>query len=209
MTEFKTHADYLSQFMSLKCAGDVLNIVNPLGAKASKEITESMGMIKQIKKIALTKPMYYSLVDFCAGNALTSILSVFMLPIKNAIAIDKRPRKREWGLASRFIYNTLDIHEPLYTENPSIFIAVHACGDLANRVIDLYLQNEMAKHLFLMPCCEGSVSDISGKVPRGIIGKINRYDKWAWNLALRAGGDFVYDEKIKSPKNAIVIAHKE
>jgi len=37
---------YLQKFLALRCSGDVLNVVNPLGNKAEKEISESMACLR-------------------------------------------------------------------------------------------------------------------------------------------------------------------
>ena len=94
---------YLNEFLKLKCCGDILNIVNPV-QRIEKEISEAMGLLKIIKKIALKDPMKYTLYDFCAGNALISVTAVHLLPIKYAYAIDKRKRNRNWEKVKRFEY---------------------------------------------------------------------------------------------------------
>ena len=102
--EEKIMNKYLNHFLSLKCSSDVLEVVNPLGNKAAKEITESMAVIKHIKRIAIAEKHKYGLLDLCAGNALTSVLAVHLLPIKGAIAVDKRVRNRKWDMVKRFKY---------------------------------------------------------------------------------------------------------
>lgn len=211
---------YVDEFLSLKCSGDVLNIVNPLGTKAQKEITESMAIIKWLKRIAIKEPMKYTLYDLCAGNALTSILAVHLLPIKQAYAVDKRIRKRNWGLAKRFEYLNMDIGKADILSNlflpcdNNIVISVHPCSKLAERVIGIYLQSQ-TEHLILMPCCNGSVyhhkedKKFNEEIPIGIKKKLSKYDLWCWNLARKAKGTFVVDDKVFSPKNGIVLASKE
>ena len=180
---------YMSDFLKLKCAGDVLNVVNPLGSKAEKEITESMAIIKKLRKIVLAKPNYYYVFDLCAGNALTSVLSAFLLPIKKAIAIDKRPRERNWHLAKKFSYITDDIYNVVPSDiGPNaIIIGVHACNKLAEQIIKIYKESD-AEHLLLMPCCIGNIKSLN--VPQPVIEKIGKYMAWAWQLAQEAGGDF-------------------
>ena len=128
-------SQYVDEFMKLKCSSDVLSVVNPLGNKASKEITESMGIIKKLRKIVIKDPMKYTLYDLCAGNALTSVIASFLLPVKESIAIDVKWRKRRWHLAKRFTYLEYDIYDlaSSFIEENSIIIAVHPCGNLARR----------------------------------------------------------------------------
>lgn len=199
---------YVSEFLSLKCAGDVLNIVSPLGDKAQKEITESMAVVKRLRSISLRKPMEYTLYDLCAGNALTSVIAVHLLPIKHAVAMDKKPRKRQWRLAKRFQYVTKDIYDidPKYNIAPnSIIIAVHACTDLSNRVINIYLESD-ASYLILMPCCEGKKTLYFPPIFKE---KLGTYLWWSYQLALKAKGRLLVDEKVISPKNALIIARKK
>ena len=131
---------YTNEFLGLQCSGDVLNVCSPLGNKSQKEITESMGMIKRIRSIFLSNPMEYSMVDLCAGNALTSVLAVHLLPVEVARAIDIKPRKRKWNKAKRFIYDELDIYRETIFDCigcNTVIICVHGCKDLARRVIEI------------------------------------------------------------------------
>ncbi len=198
---------YTSEFLSLKCAGDVLNIVSPLGAKSQKEITESMGMIKRIRSIFLSEPMQYSLLDLCAGNSLTSVLAVHLLPILMADAIDIKPRKRNWRKAKRFNYINLDIYGKTifdYIDADTTIISVHDCGELARRIIEIYKKSE-AKALFMMPCCHGK---IKRKYPQDIVKTLGKYKLWCWDLLQDIPKEskkiFIVDHKILSPKNIII-----
>ena len=198
--------DYVSRFLALKCSGDVMNTVAPMGSGTKKEITESMGVIKKLKNLTIKHPMKYTVYDMCAGNALTSVLSVFLLPVKNAIAIDKRPRKRHWENAKRFEYQNKDIYEldPTEIKPNSIIIAVHPCKNLARRIIDIYKESK-ASHLILMPCCKGKTTP----VPYIIKKRIGSYLIWCWQLADKCNGTFVIDNEIISPKNCIITASKK
>lgn len=66
---------YVSEFLSFKCAGDVLNIVNPV-KRAEKEISESMAIINKLRPLVLADPMKYTLIDMCAGNALANLFNL-------------------------------------------------------------------------------------------------------------------------------------
>jgi len=204
--EYKKQS-YLDEFLSLKCSGDVLNIVSPI-QNAQKEITESMAVLKKVRKISLKNPMNYILYDFCAGNALTSVLAAHLLPIKQVIAIDNRERSRDWYKAKRFTYEFSDIYDyPVNRINKdSIIVSIHPCSNLAERVIEIY-NNSMAEFLILMPCCNGSIRI---GTPDLIREKIGKYLIWCWDLASRCIGrvNMVIDSKCLSPKNCILIAKK-
>ena len=201
---------YLDYFLKLKCAGDVLNTCYPIGNKPSKEITESMSVIRKLKKIVLKEPMKYTVYDLCAGNALTSVLACYFLPIKGAIAIDKRTRSRRYHLAQRFRYEIRDIYNLSADEfvPHSIIIAIHACGKLSDRIIELYKSSENVEYLIMMPCCVGNIDYV--KLPRAIEGLIDKYKAWVWNLAIKCGvNSFSFDRHCISPKNGIIVASKK
>ena len=56
---------HLNRFLKLKCAGDVLSATYPIN-RAAKEISEAMGIVQDIKRIALAEPGEYVLLDFCS-----------------------------------------------------------------------------------------------------------------------------------------------
>lgn len=206
---------YLEQFLSLNCCGDVLNACLPIN-NPSKEITEAMAMIKQIKPIALANKMQYAVLDLCAGNALTAIIAVHLLPIKFALALDKKPIQRPHHRdVKRFWYREYDLYASMSIEAIElwayeremdlIITAVHPCGNLAHRVIEIYEQVGAAKHLILMPCCLGKYE---GKYPEVMQEKLGKYLLWSWDLARQAKGTMVVDKHVLSPCNAIITASK-
>jgi hypothetical protein len=205
---------YLSQFHNLKCSGDVLNVVNPLGKNSVKEITESMAIIKWLKGIVIKQPMKYILYDLCAGNALTGILAAHLLPVEDVYAVDKRDRNRDWSLCQRFSYVNFDIDSNLVNSDliyplQSIIVSVHPCTRLANRIVDIYLENSHVEHLIMMPCCEGQKNEVFlNTIPLPIRNKLSRYELWCWQLAEKVGGTFVIDNKVLSSKNGIILASK-
>ncbi len=208
------HNRYLEEFFSLKCAGDVINAVTPLN-RAMKEITEAMGVVRHLKPFFLHHPMQRGLLDIGAGNALASILAVHLLPVKNALSIDKKPRHRPghcnvkrfacvWGDAFLSCWTESEHHlEPGRT---SVIVSVHPCSELATRVVDIYLHSPQYIGLVLMPCCNGKQGD--KKIPTAFRSRISRYEAWAWWLAERAKGDLFVDKNVLSPCNAIVVAKK-
>ncbi len=172
---------YVNQFLGMKCAGDVLNVVSPLGNKSEKEITEAMAMLRLIKPIVLKNPMNYILYDLCAGNALTSIIGVYRTPIGFANAVDIKPRGREYHKVKRFEYSKENLHSfhiP-YGVDTAIISAIHPCKNLAIRVIDIYLESNV-KYLMLMPCC-GDSSSVH-KYDKFIEEKLGKYVAWVYYL---------------------------
>lgn len=203
---------YIRYFLDLKCAGDILNACYPIN-EAEKEITEAMAMIQRIKPIVLEKKMHYILLDLCAGNALTSIIAVHLLPIWSAVAVDKKPPIRNGHQnVKRFQYYDWDIFgKSLYewvqmTPFPMILTATHPCANLASRIIHLYCNLDQVKHLILMPCCVGK--DM-WSYPEVIRNKLGPYWTWSMDLALRVNGKLVEDKNVLSPCNAIIVASKE
>ncbi|MFA6712133.1 MAG: methyltransferase [Candidatus Caldatribacteriota bacterium] len=198
---------YISEFLNLRCAGDVLNVCTPLGNNAAKEITETMGVIKVLRDIALKNPRKYVLYDICAGNALTSVLAAHLLPFYRVEAIDKEWRERRWDEVKGFYYTKKDIFKLPFSFfcHESIIISIHPCGKLAKRIIELY-NNSFAEYLILMPCCEGSLSGQYQLVEE----KMGKYFAWCLELQTKCKGttSMYRDYNIKSPKNYIIIANK-
>lgn len=203
---------YIDKFFSLRCAPDVLATVGTV-AKTEKELTEAIGVLRHVQRIVLRdKQKQFLLLDFCAGNALTSVLAVHLFANVSAIAIDKLPRERNWHLAQRFQYLTRDIFQPvgkLLDGRETIAIGVHACGGLANQIIRYYATYTDIRHMVLLPCCTGTLIPM----PALLNEKLDRYEQWAYSLYLQVESygkvcNIVRDRHIQSPKNIIVTAHK-
>lgn len=201
---------YTDKFLSLRCAPDVLSVVGPMD-KAGKEISEAMAIIRRVRGIVLApeNKMRYTLVDLCSGNALVPVIAAHLLPVRWSYAVDARPRVRAWERAARFTYLVADVYsealgDHLRSLGPLILTACHPCGELAERVIELY--RAYADHLVLMPCCEGPIPPGEPAIIRE---KMGAYLAWCVHLAGRCGGQVAVDEGVLSPKNALVTAHKE
>lgn len=203
---------YVNEFLSLKCAPDVLATVGYLGNKPDKEITEAYAIIKKLKKIVLNEPNKYELIDLCSGNALVPIIAAHLLPINYSYAVDKKPRDRNWSNTLRFQY----ILEDIYNFNigikrsptPSfILTSVHCCKNLAERAIELYNRTEEVKHLILMPCCIGNLDT---SLLRFIKKEANDDLAWVTKLATQCKGDVHVskDNFVMSPKRYVIHASK-
>ena len=229
MDSNSNNSSYLDRFLTLKCCGDVLNAVAPIN-KGEKEISEAMGMIKAIKPHVMAHKMEYTLVDLCAGNALTSILAVHLLPIKRAIAINIKPHNRHHDMVTRFKYITADINRPnildiiqkevnfnnkyltdMREAEKVIIVSTHPCKELANRIIGIFNCLPNADYLFLMPCCVGKIGNeykflLNNEDLRK---KIGMYNIWSLDLAHRINGILKIDKHITSPCNAVISTKKQ
>lgn len=164
-----------------------------------------MAIIERLRDDCLNNPMKYNIVDLCAGNALTSLIAVHLLPVESATAIDRMERKY---LARRFKYIGSDIFQESiyqYINENTIIISVHPCRNLAQRVVEIY-NNSKARKLLLMPCCIGKY-----KLPAHnfLMDKLGAYHAWCYYLAEKCGGNITIDENCISPRNAIITARKK
>ena len=192
----------IDEFLSLKCAGDVMNAAGPV-RKAAKELSEAMSLIHAVKSIILREPMKYHVVDLCAGNALTSLIAVHLLPILSATAIDIKPRARGSHLeVKRFRYVIGDVYDDLLWmgfPRPAIFVSAHPCGDLA-RVITAKASEEK---FAVMPCCLPHKRSYSGS-EKFIAEKLGKYAAWAFYLARLSGAEIAEARHCLSPARLIV-----
>lgn len=209
---------YVNEFFDLTCYPDILDILNPISNR-KKEITESMAVIKYLRRLALKNPeKRYFLYDFCAGNALTSTIASFLFKNFHSYAIDKAVRDRDWEKINRFMYLRSNINEEkwsyiihqnrvIYPMTDFIILGVHPCRELAKKVIEIYNESG-ADHLILMPCCTGGQYKFS--LPQVIKEKVGDYLTWCVYLLNLVEGKkrMIVDENILSPKNALIIANR-
>lgn len=205
---------YLKEFYSLHCYPEILESILPI-QNLKKEITESMAIVKKIKRIVLSnKNINFKIYDFCAGNALTSVICSFLFKNVNCVAIDKIPRDRNWNDIKNFKYFISDVNHPdwpkgindgkkLFPETKIIIIGVHACRNLSESIINIY-NNSEADYLILMPCCMGTTGKYN--LPKIIVEKIGKYLKWCLYLQTKISGEskLSIDDYCMSPKNAII-----
>jgi len=167
-----------------------------------------MAIIRFLRKIVLKKPNKYCIIDLCAGNALTSIVASFLLPINSAIAVDINKRSRSYNLVNKFSYLKRDIFDqPDYIpELPCIIISSHPCRNLAKRITEIYNEFNNCHYLFLMPCCTGQ---IQMKIPSIIKQKLGKYLTWSYYLTTTIfDGKLYQDKNILSPCNVILKTNK-
>ncbi len=198
---------YINEFLNLNCAGDVLKVI-PKQHNYHKEITESWAMIRRIKSIVIDKKGYYFIRDLCAGNAFTSVLTAFMLPIYIAEAFDKKRRSGRYDDVRKFRYIEGDIYSNYFDclSDRNIIISVHPCKTLAERIIEIY-NNSDAPYLFLMPCCINPVG-----LDQFLVEEIDKYTAWCYhlrNMIKDSDEKMVRDKQILSPCNIIIKAERK
>jgi len=209
---------HIAKFLELKCSGDVLNATTPI-IKTYKEITETMAIMKHIKKIVVMSPEKYQLVDLCAGNALTSVLAAHLFNGLKCIAVDKRVRKRRFELVNNFEYINHNIFEDdfcsktlpsiLDKDRKTVIISVHPCSTLAIRTIEIF--NEIsAEYIVIMPCCH---KNMNGQ-DRFIAKKLGKYGQWCLHLRDKLKYEYKINVKMHedkfviSPKNIVLIGKR-
>lgn len=200
---------YVDEFLTLRCCGDILNVANPIGKNSRKEITEAMALVKRIKKLIYPRDRHIKILDLCSGNALTSLIMVHLFPNVEAMAIDIRPRLRQWDKVQRFEYVFADLYSVEgmkrmvdFIDEKTIIASAHPCKDLAREITKVYLMSP-AKALFMMPCCEGKPNRF---YPSEIFRMMGKYYVWCWDLAQDIHGRISIDDKCLSAKNIIVSA---
>ena len=201
---------YIDKFLEMYCSSDILDILRPI-QNTSKEISETMGMLKIVKDIVLKQPNYYNLIDLCSGNALLPVTSAFTLPTIYNCAVDIKPRDRDFDKIEKFRFCLADIYgdkicSPVENliDNKTILTAIHPCKHLAERIIEIYNTSE-ASSIILMPCCTGRFKNQTNlKVV------FDDYTAWCLHLwkQLPDGAKFIRDKKIESPKN-ILLTHSK
>lgn len=199
---------YLERFMSLKCAGDILNAVGPFSAGAEKEISEAFAIVLRVRRFVLeAEPMWYDILDLCAGNPIASVLSVFMLPVKKAVAVDKRKIRRRYHLVKRFEYKEMNINDvSIYglISPHTIIISSHPC-QAAERIVEIFNVSK-AVGLVMLPCCSNPSYNFSTKP--FLKEKLGDYLTWCLYLSSKCNGKLKVDKGCLSPRNAVMEAWK-
>jgi len=197
---------YISEFLELKCAGDVLNIVSPV-SKLEKEISESMAIIHHLKHILVASRVDYGLLDLCAGNALTSIIAAYLLPVTSVVAVDKERRSREYERVKKFSYLERDVRDLPSLPKETIIISSHPCKT-ASVIVDIWNSSEFPA-LIMIPCCQGK---LTAPAKEWLTKKMIRYDVWTYSLAEKiknANVKIFTDTSILSPCNNVIVARRD
>lgn len=205
-------AKYVQQFFDLRCAPDILKIVGSI-KNMEKEITESFGIISQVRNLLINNPMEYTVIDLCAGNALTSVLIAHMFKCKAVYSVDIKLRKNNQiynSEISRYQYFQADIYHHDFMDwmlnitGDVLIISSHPC-ERAIRVVEIYkeLNNDgYNTHICMIPCCIGTHPV---KVPSLVQSKLGKYLGWCYSLSMYGNGlNMKVDNHIISPCNCIV-----
>ena len=206
---------YIREFLSLRCAPDILEALHHTSAKEPKEITESMAIISKVRPIFLApkQPDFqWRVLDLCAGNALTGVLCTFLYKTDGVYAIDTKPRRipeaRERIQRFQYIKGSVfenGLIDQLITDR-TILVSVHPCRQLAQQVVNIYNMTR-AKALFMMPCCNGTFQT-SQHTWRTAGSMIGMYEAWCLYLAEQCNGKLSRDQHCLSPKSIVISATK-
>jgi hypothetical protein len=210
---------YVEEFTALNCSRDIKELL-PNIHNYEKEVTEAYAVYRRLKPYTLSAPGTKIVYDFCAGNLLSGVLSIFRLPVKRVVGIDIRPigtRKDSIAKIENYDYIQADImksdfynfiqNHPLHKiTKDTIITSVHPCQKLAERIIDIWNDSE-SQTLILMPCCEGVSTFKNHEWLKTHIGSALT---WVYHLSLRVEGktSIVTDKYCLSARNTIIVANK-
>lgn len=206
-TKLRTYSD---TFLDYRCSGDILGALAPIG-KVTKEISETMAIVKLMKSIVFKNKNKLTLYDFCAGNALLSVTAAHLLPIKYAYALDKRYRRREWDKVKKFKYLFEDIFDfdCQTIKRDAIVVGIHPCRELAIEIVKIFNASD-AKYLFLMPCCHNGVQR-NKMLPTAVHDALPKNLQWSYYLSTMVEAsdvNIVKDKRCLSPHQYIIKAVK-
>ena len=202
---------YVSDFMKLNCSSDVLDICHIDKSRMNKEISETMGLYKQVKNIVINKPYKdWIILDICSGaHCLNSVFISHMLNVK-VYAIDIEPYKRDFSSVRNMEYIQFDImkffkfldmiREKVGYDENVIIVSSHPCRELAHQIVNFH-KTGLSEYMFIIPCCRGIIKN---HIPQLVKDKLGRYLTWCYDLSLSCYGDLVRDKRIMSPCNVIV-----
>lgn len=194
----------LNKFLKLKCAGDVLNSLAHL-SNPIEEIVLSMTLLDEVRSKILRHPDRYTLVDVAAGNGVVTVLAAYLLPVKEAIAVNSKVRKTPVNVR-KFKMIEADIAKDAFWESlPQPYICLASYPQYAH-VTDAQIEVSAADVILAK-----SNADLTIVVPRTIVpitkdqknGPYYPYYYSNLNLAAKHGGRVKYIP-IGSYSNALV-----
>ena len=181
----------------------------------AKEFYETVDVFKKgtlytLKRQSMDR--FDTIYDFCASHGFNVPYTLSRDKAKYGTAIDISPSKasrRLWSyysrLSARMEYRQENIYETEYNLNDnSLVLAVHPCRNLAKRVVDISIDNNLP--IVISPCCIGKQSE-------SLISKFNDvplYTRWCISVAEplhNAGYDIQvrYIRKSVTPVNTVII----
>lgn len=180
----------VDKFLSLRCAGDVLESLQPLNGDVTRRIAESMALIEAIRPLVLKQRGEWKLMEFGVGIPLTSVIAAHLLPIEHSVAVVRRPKFNQ-ELIDRVrhlkVYSVdSDDDESLKDKplNKTIIVASNVNQGLAETVAEM---SNVADAPMAMIPSRGKVKlSVSGNDVAKLTG--NRYFAWLQELAESCDG---------------------
>ncbi len=134
-------------------------------------------------------------VDACAGKAAASLLFLALADPQartRVIALERDPARlaharegaRALGVHERVELRAGDVHSAsLWPAAPDLVVAMHACGEASDAVIDATIATK-AKRLLLVPCCYGAASTRTHDGRATQVPAQAHADRWARDVGL-------------------------
>lgn len=177
----------LDKFLSLRCAGDVLESVQPLTGDVTRRICESMALIEAIRPLVLKHRSEYRLVEFCYGAPLTSIIAAHLLPIEDARAFVTRSKFDHAAIerVKNFrVFTTVDLPAAVPIDGKTIVVSPSVRGALAMDVAKWC--NAKDAPMAIIPSRGKVKLSSTGNAVAKLTG--NRYFAWLQDLAESCNG---------------------
>lgn len=76
----------VDKFFSLRCAGDVLESVQPIKDDFTRRLSESMALIEEIRTLCLKNNGAVKVIEICSGVPLTGVIAAHLLPVESVSA---------------------------------------------------------------------------------------------------------------------------
>jgi hypothetical protein len=77
----------MDQFLRLRCAGDVLESIQPATGDIECKINEAMALIATIRPFVLREPNKWKVLDISAGPPITGVIAAHLLPVESVKAL--------------------------------------------------------------------------------------------------------------------------
>ena len=193
----------LDKFLSLRCAGDVLESLQPLDGDITRRIKESMTLIEAIRPLVLKHYKgEYKLMEFCSGVPLTAVIAAHLLPIEHATAYVRRPKGLIKNLERVQHLKCMDI---VLAQNSipgkTIVVAPSANTKYAETIVDICRESDAP--MALIPSRgKFHLSRARNMVARDR--RTDRYTLWLDQLASECDGDWRYPDSLYSVNDGLV-----
>ncbi len=209
MTDWKRGGSYMTQFLHLKAAGDVLNAVGWPNILPERDITRAMACIQLLRPVArgLTKGAEPgTLFDLCCRRGILAVLAAHLLPYKTVFAVEmcenSPPLDTAMPLTRRFtpieadIYKGQALVDLIRSKTGAVLASSHANRSESERIVHLYQTSPNVLQLVLLPDVQGhQVRDgIRKPLRRSTLDPISA---WALDMALWLRADVYKDSRLR------------